>query len=193
MTDRKAAHIPEFDPLQVCPETLARIQVWGVGGEALYLEPWRRALGQELLEEMAAVDRRAIPNDHQRARHLAEQMLQERDDIGGIDGLVLAVEIQLALRRNRTDSREVITRPPLPENGGLTYGGIGTDDTGQGIKPRFIDEEDGLPLGLCPLLRAGQVSSRQRVMAVSSRCRARRAGFCGLQRSAFSTRPTWTG
>jgi hypothetical protein len=98
MTDRKAAHIPEFDAFQVCPEALAGIQFWGVGGEALHLEPWRRAIGQELLDEMAVVDRRAIPNDHQRARHLAEQMLQERDDIGGIDGLVLAVEIQLALR-----------------------------------------------------------------------------------------------
>jgi hypothetical protein len=42
-------------------------------------------------------------------------------------------------------------------------------------------------------LSAGQVSSRQRVMAVSSRCRARRAGFYGLQRRVFSKRPTWTG
>ena len=193
MTDRKAAHIPEFDALQVGPETLAGIQFWGIGGEALHMEPLRRAIGQEFLDEIAAVDRRAIPNEHQRARHLAEQMLQKRDDIGGIDGLVLAVKIQLALRRSRTDSREVITRPPLPENGCLAYRGIGADDTGQGIEPGFIDEEERLPLGLCPLLRAGQVSSRQRVMAISSRCRARRAGFCGLQRSVFSKRPTWTG
>jgi hypothetical protein len=190
MTDRKATHIPEFDTLQVCPEALAGIQFWGIGGEALDLEPWRGAVGQELLDEVAVVDRRAIPNDQKRARHLAEQMLQERDDIGGIDGLVLAVEIQLARRRYRTDGREVVTRPPLSENGRLAYRGIGTDDTGQGIEPRFIDEEDRLPLGLCPPLRAGQVSSRQRVMAVSSRCRARRAGFCGLQRSALSNRPT---
>jgi hypothetical protein len=193
MQNREAAYIPEFDALQVGPEALAGIQFWGIGGEALHLEPWRRAIGQELLEEMAAMDRRAIPNDHQRARQLAEQMPQERDDLGGIEGLVLAVEMQLALRRDRTDGREVITRPPLLENGRLAYRGIGTDDTGQGIEPRFIDEEDRLPLGFCPLLRAGQVSSRQWVMAVSSRCRARRAGFCGLQRSALSTRPTWTG
>jgi hypothetical protein len=112
MTDRKAAHIPEFDTLQVCPETLAGIQFWGIGGETLDLEPWRGAVGQELLDEVAAVDRCAVPNDHHRARHLAEQMLQERDDIGGIDGLVLAVEIQLARRRYRTDGREVVTRPP---------------------------------------------------------------------------------
>ena len=75
ITDRQAAHMPAFDALEVCPETLAGIQFWGIGGEALHLEPWRRASGQELLDEMAAVDRRAIPHDHQRARHLAEQML----------------------------------------------------------------------------------------------------------------------
>jgi hypothetical protein len=169
MTDRQAAHIPEFDALQVCPEALAGVQFRGIGGEALHLEPWRGVIGQELLEEVAAVDRRAIPNDHQRARHLAEQMLQERDDIGGIDGLVLAVAIQLALRRDRTDGREVITRPPLSENWRVAYRRLGADDAGQRIEPGFIDEEDGLPLGLGPLLSAGQVSSRQRVMAASSR------------------------
>jgi hypothetical protein len=185
--------MPEFDALQVCPEALAGMQLWGRGGEALHPESRRRAVGQERLEEMAAVDRRAIPHEHQRARHLAEQMLQARDDSGGIDGLVLAVEIELACRRYRTDGREGITRPPLPENGGLAYRGIGTDDTGPGRAPRCIEEEDGVPLGLCPLLRAGRLSSRQRVMAVSSRCRARRAGFWGLQRSAFRKRPTGTG
>jgi hypothetical protein len=45
MTDRKAAHIPEFDTLQVCPEALAGIQFWGIGGEALHMEPLRRAIG----------------------------------------------------------------------------------------------------------------------------------------------------
>jgi hypothetical protein len=193
MTNRQAAHIPEFDALQVGPEALAGMQCWGVGGKTLHLESWRRAIGQELVDEMAAVDRRAIPDDHQRARHLAEHMLQERDDVGGIDDLVLAVKIELALRRDGTDGQEVITRPPLPQHGGLAYRGIGTDDTRQGVEPRFIDAEDGLPLGLGPFLRAGQVSSRQRVMAISSRWRARRAGFCGLQRSALSKRPTWTG
>ena len=85
------------------------------------------------------------------------------------------MKIQLALRRDGADGREVIARPPLPENGRVAYRGIRADDTGQGIEARFIDEEDGLPLDLGPLLSAGQVSSRQRVMAASSRWLARRA------------------
>ena len=127
MTDRQAAYMPEFDALQGCPEAPAGMPFWGIGGEALHLEAWRRASGQERLHEMATVDRRASPNDHQRARPLAEQMLRERDDICGVDGLVLAVEIPLALRRYRTDGRAVITRPPLPEHGGwLTRASVRT-------------------------------------------------------------------
>jgi hypothetical protein len=87
----------------------------------------------------------------------------------------------------------MVASPPLLQNGCLAYWGIGADRTGQGIEPGFIDEENRLPLGLCPLLSAGQVSSRPRAMAASSRCRARRAGFCGLQGSVFSKRPPWTG
>jgi hypothetical protein len=43
---------------------------------------------------------------------------------------------------------------------------------------------------LRPLLIAGHVSSRQRAIAASPRWRARRAGFCGLQRSTRHKRPT---
>ena len=60
MPNREAAYIPEFDALQVGPEALAGIQFWGIGRKPLYLEPWRRAIGQELSDEVTAVDWRAI-------------------------------------------------------------------------------------------------------------------------------------
>src|SRR5262249_14725403 len=110
-----------------------------------------------------------------------------------IDGAVLAVEVQLALWRQGTDGGEMIARPPLPQDGCLPHRGIGADDTGQGIEARFVDEKDALLLGLRPLLMAGQLCSRPCASAASSRWRARRAGFCGLQRSALSKRPIWTG
>jgi hypothetical protein len=137
--------------------------------------------------------RSPIPDDHEVARDFPQQMLQNGHDIGRVDRPFLAVKIPLPLGGDGTDGREVITRPPLPKNRGLAYRGRGADDTGQGIEPRFIKEEDGLPLGLCPLLSAGQVSSRQRVIAVSSRWRARRAGFCGLPRMGWRRRLTWLG
>jgi hypothetical protein len=87
----------------------------------------------------------------------------------------------------------MVTRPPLSQDGRVPYRGIGMDDTGQKIEPGLVYEENRVLLGLGPLLRAGQVSSRQRAMAASSRWRARRAGFCGFQPIALSSQPTWTG
>ena len=150
-------------------------------------------IGEELCDHTAAMNRCPIPDDHQMARDFPQQRLQQGHDSGRVDRPFLAVKIPRTRCGDGTDGRAVVTRPPLPENGGLAYRGIGADDTGQGIEPRCIEAEAGLPLGLCPFLSAGQVSSRQRVMAVSSRWRARRAGFCRRQRMAWRRRLTWLG
>ncbi len=193
MTESQAADIPEFDPLQVRPEALARIQFRGIGWQALDVEALSRAIGQEGLDDVTTVNWRPIPDHHQTAGHFPQHMFQEGDHVFRIDGAVLTVKIQLALWGHGTDSREMIARPPLPQDGRVAHRGIGPDDTRQGIEAGFVDEKDALLLGLRPLLMAGQVCSCQRAMAASSRWRARRAGFCGLQRSALSQRPTWTG
>jgi hypothetical protein len=142
---------------------------------------------------VTAMNRGPALEDQQRAGHLAQQRGENGDDISGIDGLVLAVSIRLALRRDGADGREMIPRPLLPQNRGLAYRGLGADDPGQWVKPRFIYKQDGLLRRLSPFLRAGQVSPRQRVMAASPRRRQRGAGFCGLRRSARHKRPTWRG
>jgi hypothetical protein len=169
MREIEATHIAQLDPFEICPEALDRVQLRGIGRKPLYLDPLSRAIGQERCDEVTAVNRCPILEEQQRAGHLAQQVLQKRDDIGGIDALLLAMKRQLALRRNGADRREVITRPPFPENGRVADRSIGPDDAGQGREPRFIDEEDRLPLGMSPLLRPGQVSSRQRAIAASSR------------------------
>jgi len=148
---------------------------------------------QELLDEMTAMNRGAIPNDDHSAGHFAEQVFQEGDHIGRVEGVALAVEVQLALRRDRGDRREVVAGPPLTEDGCLAHRRVCAHHTGEGIKPGFVYEEDRLVLGFRPLLMAGQVCSRHWAMAASSRWRARRAGFCGLHRMAWQRRPTWRG
>jgi len=72
MPKREAAHIPEFNALQMGPEALAGIQLWGIGGEALHMEPWRRAMGQKLCDEVTTVDWRTIPDNHHLSRHLSQ-------------------------------------------------------------------------------------------------------------------------
>jgi hypothetical protein len=193
MVEIEAAHVAEFDPLQVPPQPFTGIQFRRIGGQALHVEAWGGPSGQELFDEVTAMNRRPVPEDQQTAGHLAQQMLQKGHDIDGVDRRLLAVTIQLTFWRDGTDRREMIPGPPFPEDGCLTYWSIRADATGPGREPGFIDEAERLPLGFGPFLSAGQVSSRQRVMATSSRWRARRAGFCGLQWMAWHKRPTWRG
>ena len=117
----------------------------------------------------AAVDRRTIPDDDQAAGDLAQQVLQKRDHVIRIDGVILAVEVQLALWRQGADGGEMIPCPPLSQDGGLPHRRIGPHHARQGIKTGLIYEEETLSLLLRPLLMAGQVCSRQRAMAASSR------------------------
>jgi hypothetical protein len=147
-----------------------------------------RPIRPEVLDKVTAMPGGALPNDDQAARHFAPQVFQEGHHLHRVDSALRSVEVQRALRRDRTDRGEVIVGPPFPQPGGLADRRIGTDDAGQGINARFIYNEARLLLGLRPFLMAGQVSSRHRAMAASSRCRARRPGFWGLHRRALHTR-----
>jgi hypothetical protein len=152
-----------------------------------------RAVQQKSLDHVTAVDGGPIPHEDQTTGHLPPQMLPKGDPVLRMDRTLLAGAIPLALGRDGAERREMITSPPLPHDGGVSPWGIGADDTGHRREPGCVDKTDGVLLGLRPLLMAGQVSSRQRTMAASSRWRARRAGFGGLQPIAWHQRPTWTG
>jgi hypothetical protein len=137
--------------------------------------------------------RGAIPDGYHPARHLALQVLEKGHDVYGIARPILTVAIPLAFERDRPDGREMIAGVPLSQDGCVGYGCVSADDAREGGEPRFVDEEEALALGLCPFWRAGQVSWRQCVIVASSRWRARRAGFCGLQRITWHKRLTWRG
>ncbi len=193
MRQIEATHMAQLDPFELLPEPFARVQLRRIGWQALQMQSLCCTVGQELFDYMAAMNRGIIPNDDYTAGHFPQQMIEKGDHICRIEGAVLAGEIQLPLGGHSADGREMIPGPPLPQDRRVSHRGVGADDTGQGIEAGLIYKEDRLLLGLGPLLRAGQVSSRQRAIAASSRWRARRAGFCGLQRSALSKRPTWAG
>ena len=190
MREIEAAHIAQLDAFELCPQALARVQFGGIRREALQVNSSRGAMRQELLDDVTAVNGGAIPDDDQAAGNLAQEVLQKGDDITRVHRVILHMEVEFALGRDGTDRGEMIPGIPFLQNWGLAHRGIGAHDTGEWIKPRFVYEDNRLLLGLRPPLMAGQVSSRQRAMAASSRWRARRAGFCGLQPIALSRRPT---
>jgi hypothetical protein len=136
--DREAAHIAQFDSLELLPEALIGIQLWGIGRQALQMEALRRPIGQKLPDRVAAVDRRAIPDEHHPARHLPQQVLKKCHHVVRVDGVVLAVEVELAFGRDGGDGRQMVAGTPLPQDRRLPPGGIGAHDTGQGIESGFI-------------------------------------------------------
>jgi hypothetical protein len=79
---------------------------------------------------MATVDGSAIPDEDHLAGDLAQQVLEKRDDVVRVDGVVLAAEVQLAFWGDRTDRRERLARPPLSQDGCLPHRGIGAHHTG---------------------------------------------------------------
>ena len=193
MREVEATHMAPLDPFEMSPQPLTRIQLGSIGREPFQMDTVSCAVRQKALDDTAAVNRSPIPNDTHAAGYLPQQRLQKGDDILRIDRMILAGAIPLAFGRDGADGREMVTRPPLPQDRRVPDRGLGAHDTGQRRETGLVYEENRLLLGLGPLLRAGQVSSRQRAMAASSRWRARRAGFCGLRPIALSTRPTWTG
>lgn len=160
MRQIEAAHIAEFDPFAGAPKPLAGIQLGGLGRQTLQVEPLGRPIGQERLDDLTARHRRAIPDNDHPARHLPQHMLPEGHHVCQIDGAVLSVERACSLQRHGADSREMSAGPPCSQAGRLAYRRIGADDAGQGIEAGCIEEEEGVPLGLRPLLLAGQVLSR---------------------------------
>ena len=64
------------------PEALPRIQFRRIGRQALHVQPLGRPIGEELPDEMTAMNGGAIPHDHHAAGHLTQQMLQKGHDIG---------------------------------------------------------------------------------------------------------------
>ena len=77
MRQRQAAQVAQLNPDELWPDAFIRIQVWGIGWQALQVQQLRCTVGEQLLDKMAAVDRRAIPDDPQAARDFTSQVLQK--------------------------------------------------------------------------------------------------------------------
>jgi hypothetical protein len=71
-----AAQSPQLNPFELRPEALPRIQLRGGGGQAFHVHPLRRTMGQDLLHELAAMHRGPVPDEHDPAWHLTQEVFQ---------------------------------------------------------------------------------------------------------------------
>ena len=188
-----AAEVPQLDPLEVVPDALVRVQLRRVAWELLQVQPLGPAVGQEVFDRLAAVDRRAIPDHQQLAGDLPQQVLQEADHVQALEGVVLDQQQQPAVRGEAADGRQVVVGQRYPQEWGLAARGVGADRSRQQVEAGLVYPDDGPPFPLGFFLRTGQRSVSQRSIAASSLWLARRTGFWALQpaaRRSFASRTT---
>ena len=75
--------IGQFDALEIVPDALIRIEIRRVAGQLLQMQALGARLAQEVLDGLAVMDRRAIPDDQELPRDLAQQHAQEAHAASG--------------------------------------------------------------------------------------------------------------
>jgi len=185
------ADIPQLDVFEVVPNALVGVQIRRIAGQLLQMDAFCPALPQELLDHLAAVNGRAIPEDQELAREMPEQMPQEDDHLLSMEGCLPDHVEELALDGDGTDGREMIIGKRDVQDGRRSARSIGSHATRQEVEARLVYPDDSGPVGLRLFLSAGHRSSYQVWIASSLRWVARSMGCWGVQSSARRSRLTW--
>ena len=143
-----AAEVAQLDVLEIVPDALVGIQVRGVARQLRQLEARRRALRQEVLDGLSAMDRRPIPDHEHLARNLAQQMAQKLDDLGTPKRALADLEEQPPLVGEAADDGEMVAGTGHPEDRCLTSRSVGTHQARQQIEAGLVYPDDGTPLAL---------------------------------------------
>lgn len=151
-----ATAVAQLDPLEVAPDPLDGIHVGCVGGQGFEMEALGSTRGQEVLDDAAAVDRCAVPDDQEFAREAMQQMLQEPHNVRPCEGAGQDALEHPSVLGQAADCREVIPGQGDDQDGGLPFGGVGPDAPGQEGEARFVDPDDRSALAPGFFSRAGQ-------------------------------------
>src|SRR5581483_2903853 len=193
MVKIKTAQVAEFDMFEVLPDPFIRIEVRGIGREALQMNLPRPAIGQELFHFFRPMDRGAIPDDQQFAPEIRMQVLQKADAVQACHRARASHCCQVPFAGDPTYHRQMIPCLKHSQDGRLTARGISPDHSGQQVKGSFINADNTAPLKSRLFFNSGQTLLRQRATSRSLRCVARSSGFCGVHLMALSRRETWAG
>ena len=182
---------------QIAPGVLDGIEFRGVGRQEESMQMMKA--GDELRGAFGAVGVETVPNQQAGLPQFLVQVAEESNDLVAADvGLGMQAKVKshaVAARRHGQggDGRYLLQMSPALDQHRCPAAGLPTAaNQRRHEKAAFVEEnQPGVqPMGF--FLRAGQVCLTQPWMASSSRSTARRAGFCGLQPSAWSKRPRWS-
>ncbi len=151
------------------------------------------------VDSLRPVGWESIPDHDDGVANMTRQPLQEGDHRLGVHVHICThgkVKSYLPpLRRNRKNGndRDFLLGPgPLVQDRRLTPGGPTAPNQGSHQQPGFVDEDQGGLQARRVFFIRGQSFLTQPRMACSSRSRARRSGFCGVQPIERNRRPMWS-
>ena len=183
--------------LEVSPQVFDRVQLRRVGRkeDAAHM----RMGDQEIAHDNGAMGLQIVPDHHEGRTELAIQLREERRGAPCVDiGVAVQAEVQahpvpLGCDAQRTDHADFAMRASaLANNGRFPARRPATPDQRRHQKRGFVDEDQPGFQARGVFFTRGQSDLTQVAIAVSSRSRARRAGFCGLQPKVRIKRPTWS-
>ena len=132
--------IAQFDILQIVPDAFIGIQIRGIAGQTLQVNPSGGSIAQEFFHHLSPVSRKPIPDDQELALNVPQQMLEKAHNMGPTKRLFLNARVQFPLWRHRADRREM-----FPE-GVFQYRRLalrrpGVNGGSQQVKASLVDED----------------------------------------------------
>jgi hypothetical protein len=145
--------------------------------------------GDVMLDQQAAMNRRAVPKDQDFAGDMPLQVAEELYDLGAFDAALVDLKVKPPQRQPANDGKA------FPVEGFVQHRSLparspGADTGRTRAQPAFIDEDESSPLPAGLFFNAGQTTRCQRRMAFSSRSTARRSGRWQLKPLAPINRQT---
>jgi len=104
----RTADVAQFDPLEIIPQAFDGIEVGGVGWQLLQMQPLGRFPSKEVLDGLAAMNRRSIPNNQQFPGNLAQEYPQEAHNIRTAIGVILGLQEESPIWGEAADGSHMV-------------------------------------------------------------------------------------
>lgn len=140
--------VAHFNILQVAPSEFDRIQIGGITGQKLQVDPLSRKTGDILIHGGTSVNRRPVPDD-QPALRVVHQVRQIGNGMQAIQRFLPCQGVEPPFHRNSAHYRQMVSCLPLVQHRRRSTRGVRFGNRRQQVKARFIDKNKCSTLAPC--------------------------------------------
>jgi len=129
---------------EMAPHILDRVEFRRVSRKTFHHDAFTGG-GDVILDQQAAVDRRAIPQDQNSAGDVPLQVPEKLNDLRAFDAALMDLKVKPP-QRQAANNRKAFPVEALVQHRSLPARGPSADSRRAGAQPAFIYENDGSPL-----------------------------------------------